>query len=568
MGAERVMKRVSEPGSRWGDAWAQATLVAALATLAPGLSCGGPLSDACDELGTCSAAVRADAGAHATDAATDRVVCDPTMDPKDAPCALDDAYGVFVASSAGVDEGTDADEGGLGSGSGDGSMAQPYSTIGEALANLGSKTRIYVCNGFYSEPVNVTAAVSLFGGLSCAAGSSGRAWTYVGGSAQVTSPSAGFALSVTGVSSGGVTIEDLSFTSPSATAPGGSSIAAWIASSSVSLQRVTLSAGNGANGRDGNTPSNYTGLAPAGGSQVWSDTSGVFHAISGGVGGRNQCLLSGSSAGGQGGLDCNAGPNSPGLGTAGTATPEAALTLPGRDGLPMGATVSANDPGADGLAGDGGAAAPALAYGTLSVRGWIASAGSDGANGDPGQGGAGATDPLYGQCGTPAQSLGGGGGGAGGCGGAGGQGGGGGGASVALAIVASTVDLKECVLITAAAGTGGAGGAGQDGQAGALGGDSSFGSNVHAAGAAGGNGAGGSGGAGGTGGISVGIFSTGSTITSDMASQRATLGSSGAGGAAGPSGSHPTNGALTTGRDGNSGAPGNPGTSVAVLSLM
>lgn len=145
MGAERVMKRVSEPGSRWGDAWAQATLVAALATLAPGLSCGGRSRTRATNSERARRRSGPTPGRIATDAATDRVVCDPTMDPKDAPCALDDAYGVFVASSAGVDEGTDADEGGLGSGSGDGSMAQPYSTIGEALANLGSKTRIYVC---------------------------------------------------------------------------------------------------------------------------------------------------------------------------------------------------------------------------------------------------------------------------------------------------------------------------------------------------------------------------------------------------------------------------------------
>jgi hypothetical protein len=564
-------------------AWALGALVAALATVALGLSCAPQLSDACDELRTCSPvdAGPVDAGdGRGASAMMDGVAdvamdggCDPTKDPKDEPCLLDNAYGVFVASPMGLDEGTDAGEGGVDSGSGDGSMSQPYATIGQAMANLGSKTRIYICDGLYSEQVNVTAAVSLFGGLSCAAG----VWAYeVGGSAQVSSPSAGVALSVTGVSSGSVTIEDLSFTSASATAPGGSSIAAWIASSSlVTLQRVTLSAGSGANGADGSTATNYVGSAPAGGPQVWSDTSGLFGAISGGPGASNQCVLSGSSAGGQGGLGCSASPGSPGLGTAGTAIPEPPVTLPGRDGLPMGTvaavdggaavTVAANDPGADGLAGDGGVAAPAQAYGTLSLSGWTSQAGGDGANGDPGQGGAGATDPLYGRCGTPAQSLGGGGGGAGGCGGSGGQGGGGGGASIALAVVAGTVDLKDCVLGTAAAGTGGAGGAGQDGQAGGPGGDASFGSNPHAPGATGGNGAGGSGGAGGTGGISVGILSTGSTITSDTASQSPTLGSSGAGGAAGASGRHAV---LTTGTDGNPGAAGSPGTSVSVLSLM
>jgi len=590
MGAEKVVAMAQREDRELGrarmrrapkgfDRWllrctgAPGLVLGAFGIAALGLSCRGRLSDACDGLGTCAPSARADASVEAS---SDASSCDPTMDPKDEPCVLDSAYGVFVASA-----GSDAGAGSLGSGVAgpDGTAERPYASIGQAMANLGSKMRIYVCNGLYTEQVNVTAPpVSLFGGLSCAAGSSGPVWTYVGGSAQVTSPSPGYALSVTGVSSGGVTIEDLSFTSPSATAPGGSSVAAWIASSTVSLKRVTLSAGTGANGANGSTPSNYTGLAPAGGPQVWIDTSGVFRAISGGTGASNQCLRSGSSAGGQGGLGCGAGLGSPGLGAAGTAIPEAPGTLPGRDGLPMGAvvlvdggtpvTVAANDPGADGLAGDSGVAVPAQTYGTLSLSGWTASAGGDGANGDPGQGGAGATDPLYGRCGTPAQSLGGGGGGAGGCGGSGGQGGGGGGASIALAIVASTVDLKGCFLITAGAGTGGAGGAGQDGQAGGPGGDASFGSNPHAPGAAGGNGAGGAGGAGGTGGISVGILSAGSTITSDMASQSPMLGSSGAGGAPGAPGRHPTGGALTTGTDGNPGARGSPGTSVAVLSLM
>ena len=555
--------------------WALGALVAALPTVALGLSCAGQLSDACDELGTCQVPPGADA--RAGDAGAEHA-CDPTKDPADEPCVLDNALGVFVASAAGIEGDTDAGEAGAEPANGDGSMARPYASIAQALENLGGKTRVYVCNGAYGEQVRLTTAVSVYGGLACTGDAGDRVWSYAGESAQVTSPSPGYALSVEGVDAGSVTLEDLSFTAPSATAAGASSIAALVASSVVTLRRVTLSAGNGADGEagaDGTQNPNYTGFAPDGGAQM-GNSGGL--PISGGAGGVNACLQFGSSAGGDGGLGCSPGPSSPGLGTPGTANPEAPATTAGRDGLPMGTvvpidggaavTVSADDPGADGLAGDGGVAALAQVYGTLSSSGWTPSAGGDGANGDPGQGGAGATDPLYGRCGTPAQSLGGGGGGAGGCGGSGGQGGGGGGASIALAIVASTVDLKDCVVITGAAGTGGAGGAGQDGQAGGPGGDASFGSNPHAPGAAGGNGAGGSGGAGGTGGISVGILSTGSTITSDMASESTTLGSSGTGGAPGVSGRHPTGGALTTGTDGNPGAPGSPGTSVAVLSLM
>ena len=67
----------------------------------------------------------------------------------------------------------------------------------------------------------------------------------------MTSPAPSYALSVTGIVSGAVTIEDLAFVAPNATTPGGSSIGAWIASSSVTLRRVTLQAGNGAEGAPG-----------------------------------------------------------------------------------------------------------------------------------------------------------------------------------------------------------------------------------------------------------------------------------------------------------------------------
>jgi hypothetical protein len=482
---------------------------------------------------------------------------------------LDDALGVFVASAAAVEGDAAAGEGGTEPPSGDGSMLQPYATIAQALANLGSKARIYLCNGSYGEQVNVTTAVSVYGGLSCASGREGRVWSYVGGSAQVISPSPLYALSVAGAATGSVTIEDVSFATPSATAAGGSSLAALITSSAVNLVRVTLSAGSGANGApgdDGIQNPNYTGIALDGGSQLSPGPpgSGTLR-IAGGIGGVNQCLHFGVSAGGDGGYGC-AGD---GLGSPGAATPGAPATVSGRDGLPGpnggadGGPV-AGDPGADGLAGDGGLAAQV--FGSASATGWTPGPGKDGDPGNPGQGGAGATDPLYGSCGSSTQSIGGGGGGAGGCGGTGGKGGGGGGASIALASVTSTIELTACTLSAAAAGNGGAGGSGQDGQAGAPGGDAMFPAE-HAAGGAGGNGAGGSGGAGGAGGISVGILNLGSMITSDKATTTGTrVGAAGAGGAAGPAGRHSLGG-LMTGMDGHSGAPGNAGTSVAVLQL-
>ena len=541
-----------------------------------------------------------DASADAPLDVAEAGVCDPFAVPHDEPCVLSDAYGVFVASSATVDAGLDASAaaGGVDAESDDGSRQRPYRTIGQALAHLGSRTRIYVCNGLYAEQVTITSPVAIYGGLSCSPADGGRSWSYVGGSAQVSAPMPAYALAVNGVGLGldagldagdgeaglgaSVTIEDIGFASPSATTAGSSSVAAFVTGSSVRLLRVTLTAGRGADGAPGANGAanpNYTGTAPNGGPQNLDLSNGFT--VSGGAGAVNTCLRFGHSAGGDGGAGCIL---DAGFGIPGTSNPMAPVIMAGRDGLPRGwvlpdgGTTAVNDPGADGLADDGGTNADgagdggtgALGYGVLSSSGWIPSAGGDGALGSPGQGGAGASDPLANSnCSAPVDSIGGGGGDAGGCGGAGGKGGPGGGASVALASLASTVDLRSCVLSTSAGGTGGAGGAGQDGQPGGVGGDNGDTAYVHASGAPGGNGAGGSGGVGGTGGLSVGVLYQASLVTYDDATRlNLSIGSPGAGGAAGPAGRHPTAGPLSSGYDGNPGAPGTAGIATAILSLM
>ncbi len=542
----------------------------------------------------------ADAGADAPLDVADVAACDSSAAPHDEPCVLNEALGVFVAPPASVDAGLDAsaDAASFDAASEDGSTQRPYRTIGQALSHMGGRTRIYVCNGLYSEQVTITSPVAIYGGLSCSAVDGGLSWSYVGGNAQVIALTSAHALAITGVGSlqdagvdgaageagigASVTIEDMAFASPSATTAGSSSIAASITASSVQLVRVTLTAGRGADGApgaDGTTNPNFAGAAPDGSPQSL-DSNG--YGISGGAGGVNTCLLLGNSAGGDGGAGCSV---DAGFGTPGTSNPIAPITMAGRDGLPRGTVLSdggataVDDPGADGLPGDGGTGADGApgdagtatpGYGMLSSTRWIPSAGSDGALGNPGQGGAGGSDPLANtNCSTPVTSIGGGGGGAGGCGGAGGKGGLGGGASIALVSFASNVDLRLCVLSTGAGGTGGAGGSGQDGQSGGAGGDDGNTSYVHAPGAPGGNGAGGSGGFGGTGGISVGVLYEGSVMTYDDATRlNITIGPPGAGGAAGPAGRHPTGGTLSTGSDGNPGNPGVAGIATAIVSLM
>jgi hypothetical protein len=502
---------------------------------------------------------------------------------------LSEAYGVFVApapSDAGLDGAATTDTE-AGTDDGIGTMQQPFRTVGRALAQRGARTRIYVCNGTYAEPVAITSPVEIFGGLSCPTVDGGLAWSYVGGSAHVSAPPSAYALTVTGVGpaadsgltgdggdagpSAPVHIEDVAFTAPDATEPGASSIAAFITASSVQLVRVALSAGRGADGQagdDGAFRPNYDAGAPSGGAQVVGSNG---FGIAAGAGGINLCNVFGNSAGGDGGEGCSL---DAGFATPGIANPAAPVTIPGRDGLPRGAAlpdggvVSSDDPGADGVASTGGSAADG--YGVLSASGWAPSAGGNGQPGGPGQGGAGGSDPLANtNCSAPLASIGGGGGGAGGCGGEGGMGGQGGGASIALASLASVVDMQSCPLSTGAGGTGGAGGGGQDGQPGASGGDDLSSSLAHARGAAGGNGAGGSGGAGGTGGLSGAILQQTSLVTPDASTlQNVRMGPPGAGGAAGPAGRRSTSGPLQTGFDGSPGGSGSPGASAAVLSLM
>jgi hypothetical protein len=505
--------------------------------------------------------------------------CDGTADPAANPCVVSEAYGIFVASNLPIDGGFS--DGDASEGTGDGSRANPYSRLGTALRHLGTKTRVYVCNALYPETLSIGVAVSVYGGFSCPQDvDGGPLWRYVGGSAQVRSPDASSpALTVANMATGPVTIQDMSFIAPSASAqlPGGtSSIAAFISASMVNLKRVRLIAGDGndgAAGRDGAANPNFTGLAPAGASQYFMcPPTGVCTSF-GGAGATSECVLFGRSVGGDGGVGCSTG-----LGGPGTAVPFAVALQPGIDGeprngaLPDGGVSAGDDPGADGLAAAGGSPGPPSSFGTLTSTGWLPGGGGDGSPGNPAQGGAGSSDPLYpNACGAPTGTFGGGGGGAGGCGGAGGQGGGGGGASIALAAFEGTLDLRQCVFVSGAAGKGGVGGAGQDGQAGAPGGDidpnDAGRSGAHVPGKAGGNGAGGSGGAGGTGGVSAGILYLKTKLTHDDASLASiTVGAAGAGGAGGAGGSPPAG--ASTGASGNPGARGSAGTSAPVIPLQ
>jgi len=492
------------------------------------------------------AGVEADApvGDAPVEAQGDAPACDPTQDPKDAPCLVSNGQGVFVSTN--------------GSDQGDGTMTSPVRTItaGIAKATQVGLSRVYVCQGSYAEQVVIDAqhdGMGVYGGYDCVNG-----WTWSGGTTTVTGPSALYALRVSSTTRA-VVVEDMSFTVPDAvgqdgTGSGNSSVAGFVSdeTAGVSLLRVQLTAGSGAPGAAGGAPATNWFSSDAG------DLQG--NPASGNAGGAAKdcpCKGWGDTQGGAGG---NAGVPTAADGGAGTAVPPATAqgvqNGAGGQGRTLVSVCTAGDPGADGNSvADAGAGARVA--GVISETGWVPAAGGNGHAGNPGQGGGGAG-------GGPAAGIGtngGGGGGCGGCGGAGGLGGGGGGGSIALLVFHATVHVSGGTLQASDGKNGGPGSMGESGAAGGGGG------NVGACGGGpGGNGAGGQGGGGGAGGVSVGVLLD---MSSQVAVDSATtfhLGQFGGGGGPGDGGSGGANG-ISTAPAGSAGTKGADGIAIRMLAL-
>ncbi len=383
--------------------------------------------------------------------------CDNDASPYAAPCNMN---GVFVSP--------------LGSNANTGAKDKPVATIEKALTVDNPTRRIYVCApaadaGLASDRCwrcRCCSGLHRFDGPRSAAAEPphlGRLRLHeldLCRPTRVKTEAGKTPLAISGAS--GLTIEGFDFEASDGEAAGHSSIAAFVqASTDVTLRKVTLKAGKGHRGADGESPSpNYSGDAHAGG-----DANGT----SGGNACENTCAnrpSAVSSRGGKGGsvIAADSGADAGG--------PE-----PGEDGTPaFGAT---SDPdgkggtegrscGAGGTGHDGASAPPANGgtgariYGTLTTSGWMPADGNAGETGKPGQGGGGGAAAK-----TPSPG-GGGGGGCGGCGGTGGTAGKGGGSSFALLSLTSTITLEACTLSAAEAGAGGNGAAGQDGQVGGL----------------------------------------------------------------------------------------------------
>jgi hypothetical protein len=386
---------------------------------------------------------------------------------------------------------------------GDGSRERPFATLAKALGQAkAQKKRVFACatEGAFEESVVVDLTLdksALFGGFDCGD------WSYSTERAAEVHASGPVALKAMGLHA--LTIEDFAFTAADAREPGESSVGAWIASSlGVTLRRVTLSAGKGANGADGASASAVAAAAGQPGN-AGTPACMVNTALNpGGPAVESMCDGEASgSVGAKGGMgaseDGNAGDGASGLPVTGAS----GLAGSGQTALVTNwdCSLGAGHAGALGMTPP--TAVGGMGRGVLTASRFIGAAGADGANGKPGQGGGGGGGALApASCGgLPVTGASGGGGGGGGCGGKGGAGGQGGGASFALVSIASEITLDAVELNSADGGAGGAGGAGQPGGKGGLPGEGATGvasdSCAGGAGGRGGNGAAGGGGAGG-----------------------------------------------------------------------
>lgn len=431
--------------------------------------------------------------------------CDPTLGPAEDACVITEDLGIFV-SAAGSDT------------EGDGSRATPLATISQAVT-LARTTgqRVYACAtaGAYEERLDFDDShdgVEVYGGFDCAGG----AWSYeILLQAQVRSPEP-VAATIQGTRS--LTLENLSLTAEDATEPSESSIALLAANAEgVTLRRVTLTAGDGAagaNGEDGQPGADGAVPGPAqkgapGVCQEDLEEGDVLpDELPGGA-------WDGPSACGSKGGDGGTGVLGEGAAASGAQGEPVTEEDRGRGGAGQEDELAGPVPGEKGARGiDGTQPQSAAEIGSFSVTGYLPADGYDGADGTAGQGGGGGGASR----GTAAcVGSSGGAGGQGGCGGTKGTAGKGGGASVALVSWESELVLSDVTLVANNGGSGGDGGAG--GLGGTFGPGAAGSTNASvlllegASGGHGGSGGNASGGSGGSGGPSLALAYRGSPPT-------------------------------------------------------
>jgi len=309
--------------------------------------------------------------------------------------------------------------------------------------------------------------------------------------------------------------------------------------SSLRLQRVTVTAGDGAPGGFG--ANGAVGRPGGPGLKGANGACDNDRKTPGGAGGASPVGRDGGK-GGDGHYESRGGDGAPGIaGTSGgkggaASSGSTVVTVEGDQTGDPGQNGSDGSPGPQGA---GGSNATSLAL----ASGWHGRDGVDGIYGAPGNGGGGggAGGGQVGAFVINGTGNGGGGGGGGGEGGRGGTGGRSGGGSFGIWLSASVLVADKSTITAGAAGAGGRGGNGGSGGTGGAGG-------VHngycfkeigdgGAGGRGGYGGQGGGGGGGAGGPSIGIFKFGGAQTRLALSEtKVVAGAPGAGGATGAGG--------------------------------
>ena len=423
---------------------------------------------------------------------------DPGCIPSEAGDPVADTCGVFVSSSLGDDD------------SGDGTKDAPYATIVVAAA---TGNNVYACAETFDETAGVALAggQSLFGGLDCADG-----WKHGETKTALNGPVDTIALAVSG--DGSCRVEDMAVTAANAEQEGGSSIAVLVDGSTLAFARCDLTAGDAADGANGE------GLAPDAALDGGDAEDGKNDAATcnmtgnpGAAGGTKTCAAI-DVAGGMGGSAFT----EPG-GSGADGQPEALPGGKGGDGQdpPTGCvTGGQGDGGAEGQPGASGAG-----LGTLDASGYKGADGVGGTDGAPGQGGGGGGASSC--TGSNPTGPSGGGGGSGGCGGSAASAPTAGGSSIALASIGANVTLADSTLTSGLGGAGGNGAAGQNGGFGGNGGDK--GANGACDGGDGGLGGKGGPSGGAAGGHSVAVAYVG-TVPTGGTRAPGTLGSGGTGG--------------------------------------
>ncbi len=115
--------------------------------------------------------------------------CPSGKEPKDDPTCVTNDLGIFVSA--------------IGNDANPGTKEKPLATLGAALTKAGtsSKGKIFVCEGSYTESVEIKAPIGIYGGFKCAD------WAYSGTKPKFAGAKPDYVVSIDGATN--VSVADL-----------------------------------------------------------------------------------------------------------------------------------------------------------------------------------------------------------------------------------------------------------------------------------------------------------------------------------------------------------------------